>query len=168
MKSIYILLLFIISLSCTSQTSELSMHKSQKQTFQFGNNKIIIDHNASNPFSHIRSIENYINDKPAGIWINQSLICTSLTYFENGKAHKIEYYDFWGNKVSDCIIKDGKPADGTIWSIYWGLNGLKNSCIIKYKNSKVISEHPYKEEQISLLLEKLSEILKNEKDIKQP
>ena len=82
--------------------------------------------------------------------------CTERGYHKGKTAR----YDILGNKVAECEIsgmpmpgETGCHADGTVWALVIGLNGVKNSDIVTYKSGREISRKPYKGEQIEKLLE---------------
>jgi len=125
----------------------------------------IIDGEGKNPFQAVRKIEVVEHGKLV-MSIEQSLLVTAFVYFSDSRPERIVFYDIWGKQVAECTIRNGKPFSGTVWHLSWGLNGLKQSCIVTYQEGNLISTEPYAEEEVSALLKQLGELyLKHAPDL---
>lgn len=117
----------------------------------------IIDGEGKNPFQAVRKIEVVEHGKPV-MSIEQSLLVTAFVYFSDSGPERSVFYDIWGKQVAECTIRNGKPFSGTVWHLSWGLNGLKQSCIVTYREGNLISVEPYAEEEVAALLKQLGKL----------
>lgn len=92
------------------------------------------------------------NGEPV-LLIQHSTFSTDIISFFDGQVKKIQQYNIYGKKIAECSVKNGQPDSGTIWALTLGLKGVKQSLMITYKDGRIISETPYKEDLISKLLE---------------
>jgi len=79
--------------------------------------------------------------------------------YKEGEIAKITYFDLWGNLLSECSIDDGK-ANGTIYSVGFGLHGLKDSTIISFKNGEEVSTENIYENEIQEIFKALGQYKK--------
>lgn len=83
----------------------------------------------------------------------------SVFEYIESKIAKITYFDLWGNLLSECSI-DGGKANGTIYSVGFGLQGLKESTIISFKDGEEVSTENLYENEIQEIFKALGEYKK--------
>jgi len=90
----------------------------------------------------------------------KSFLCwLEVLEYSKGEVTKINYFDLWGNLLGKCTIDDGK-ANGTEYSILFGLRGLKHSMIVSFKDGKQVSEEYFLENEIEEIVKALEEYKK--------
>ena len=83
----------------------------------------------------------------------------SVFEYKKSKIAKITCFDLWGNLLSECSIDSGK-ANGTIYSVGFGLQGLKESTIISFKDGEEVSSENLYENEIQEIFKALGEYKK--------
>lgn len=154
MRTFFLLVAFLSLCGCTSAPSGMSFQDVSCDDYLNKNLCVKMNHReGGTSFLNTGEIEIF-QDSKLVLLIQQSVARTDVIYFADGKAVKFISYDIWGKEVAKCIVTNDIPS-GTVWHISLGVNGLKRSSIITYKNGDLISEEPYKENEIVELLEQL-------------
>lgn len=152
----------------TEDKINLKLYDTRTESFCFYHNadKKEIKHgthvkmsNGRNGF-FVSAVESYCHGVPVDVWVIQDLISRTKIYFKEGSIYQVIYYDYWGNEVAACSVKDGKPYNGSVWSLSWGLKNGLYSVLIHYHEGKRIAEEPFEMENMDKILLKLDEIQK--------
>ena len=84
--------------------------------------------------------------------------CICVVFRDGEGGGKSTTYDIFGEKVAEYSFKDGRPFDGTCWSICYSLRSIWWSTIETYKDGKLVSQKPYRREELEDLLQAASRI----------
>ena len=160
----FLLTSFMILTSCQGLHSELQEKTVRKNnleeyyTYYWKNNEEVfhgpcIRKNMNRQFVISDDVRFYLNGKPVGGALSHYWFGWLEITLKNGERDKVVFYDFWGRKVAECILKNGLPYNGNIWVVYWGITHLKESSIVGYEEGKVVSSKDFEFERFSKLFE---------------
>lgn len=152
----------------TEDKINLILHDTREESFCFYRNEdekeikhgtYVKMSNDNSGFS-VSAVESYCHGVPVGVWVIQDLIRRTKIYFKDGSIYQVIFYDYWGEEVAACSIKDGEPYNGSVWSWSLGLKSGLYSVLVHYREGKRIAEEPFEMEKMDKLLLKLDEIQK--------